>query len=294
MSQRHANRRGWLRNRRAVTLDDDGLVIEPWLGRPRRIPWADVRAVRWLDSHRAEVQAWRGRVVLDEGLGRLPELVEAIEQRVEAESAEQVRGGPDAETIERWLGGERDISLVLPNELRPRLIQASAFGGAMMGLATGGILIDSRAGLILWPVCGLFGYGLGAALGRLVAPLVMTLLERLGFPGELLSLRLLVDGHRLACHRPGERERSFRWNDLTDAKLCADGWRLRFGHGDRRPLVLPDHAVLQPVITTAHHVLEARRAVPVEDQPISEAALSRATGEAEADDRGLSLSEQQP
>jgi hypothetical protein len=294
MSQRHANRRGWLRNRRAVTLDDDGLVIEPWLGRPRRIPWADVRAVQWRDSHRAEVQEWQGGVVLDDGLEGFGELVAAIEQRVAEESERAVKRGPHAATIERWLGGPLTIYVPLPSPLRAQLVRTAPPVGAALGLLVGLILDDPATergnadAAAIVALISLLGYALGHVAVLVLAPPLLWLMERFGVPDARPTLRVQADGQGLACGTADVRHG--RWSALCQVRPCAEGWELRFGQHEH-PMVLPDHASLKPILTTAQRVLRASYDVPVEDQPVSEAALSRMTGAAEAEDRGLSRSE---
>jgi hypothetical protein len=103
--------------------------------------------------------------------------------------------------------------------------------------------------------------------------------------------RVSADGQGLVARRFGRRIRC-PWSEVTEVRLVHQAWRIETSFG---PIVIGRGEEAIKIFSVVQHVLAARAAgrfVP-DQQPVDAASLSRLTGEPEADDRGLSLTESQ-
>jgi hypothetical protein len=101
--------------------------------------------------------------------------------------------------------------------------------------------------------------------------------------------RIVADGQGLTAAR-GRRRRSCAWSEITGLTSGASGWHIETAAG---PLLLPDDqqsAILVDVIRRILALRQAGRGLPCEE-PVSDTSISRAGGEAESDERGISLAE---
>jgi hypothetical protein len=103
------------------------------------------------------------------------------------------------------------------------------------------------------------------------------------------SDRVTADGQGLTARR-GRRRRVCAWSEITGLEKISSGWRVDTEDG---PLLLSNDVALGRLVGVIRRILvlrQAGRGLPSEE-PVSDTALSRATGEAEADERGISLAE---
>jgi hypothetical protein len=103
-SHRFLDRRGWWRNRRAVRVEPDALVIEGWLGDERRVPWVDVVGLRWASADAFDVETPEGVFHFDRHMDDLAALASSIR---ETRAAAPVV--PAEADLLRWLGGEHHV-----------------------------------------------------------------------------------------------------------------------------------------------------------------------------------------
>jgi hypothetical protein len=267
--QRFLDHAGWRRNRRAVRVEEDALVIEPRRGQEVRVPWVDVIDLRW--QGRGAVMVTTPACVLrfDRHVEGLEELAQAIR---EARAA--VQDAPDGEDVARRLGGAfqatANVGPFVSQSERLRLL-----GRVYAAFAPGVLLALYLAPRVPWEWTAILLIGLYVGLVR-------TLLVRGRSP---YTLTVDASGVRL---RTPERLQWLRWAEI-------DRWELTV----TEDLVLISTRAIELIIPAAprfgeateamRRVLRGAAAVHLDDVPLPPGALSlaRMTGQEAADRRAL-------
>jgi hypothetical protein len=267
--QRFVDHAGWRRNRRAVRVEDDGLVIEQFFGGEVRVPWVDAIDLYW-QGRDAVMVVTPGRVFrFDRRVEGLETLVAAM---VDALSAADV--SPDDADVRRWLGRDRRAEGMNCREARQaRLRLLLVFFVLTVGAALG-LWLEPLAG----PVCATLVW-------------ILTFLEAFSLARPLAGLRTVLDvtpsGVTL---RDSEHFCRLSWHDIRQCYRRRNGDLLVSGEGRDDAIVVPNDPRLRDAMQAIERVMMGMTRIVLATAPPPPGALSRArlTGDEPLDDRGLS------
>jgi hypothetical protein len=267
--QRFLDHAGWWRNRRAVRVEDEALVIEPRHGDEVRVPWVDV-----IDLYRqgrdAVMVVTPGRVFrFDRGVEGLEALVTAM---VAARDAAQTE--PTHADVARWLGRAKHAqgsTRVDAKEVIWRITLAILVLTAGIGL---GILFEPRAGGICTLVVWFVTYATALAVLRPAA-------------GPPVVLDVDASGVTL---RDSRRIRRLFWDQIRSCRRQPFGDLRLAAERDADTILILSQPAFRDAMVAIERVMRGLNAVHGHDVVAPPGALSRArlTADEPADDRGLS------
>jgi hypothetical protein len=294
--QRFLDHAGWRRNRRAVRVADDALVIERFIGGEVIVPWVDVVGLHWAGADRLSLATPERRLVFDRRVEGLEALAQAV---TEARSA--VEAAPGAADVARWLGEEYHVVARFPARSRgcvaEKLLTMALFVAVWYATEEwlepwlGWERAYGRFGLLLYllmlaaPVVGCL-----ALFDGLKRHLPARWQQSLAAVGDAKPrCTLTVDAGGVSVQWPSRRRRRLAWDQIAHCEAVNNGLLLTRRHGSS-PLLIPDEPVFHDAIAAIRRVMSGLDDVNFEDVPPPPGALSRVhlTGEEPADDRGLS------
>ncbi|MBI5831940.1 MAG: hypothetical protein HZB16_06450 [Armatimonadetes bacterium] len=286
--QRFVDRQGWLRNRRAVVLDERGITVERWLGPPTSIAWGDLAGARWHGAHTLELITMGSSVSLDRGVVGLSQLARAVHERVTGQAEEDAAGGALADDVARWLGGFTSAVH------RPAL---DLHEGGLVALA-GALGLGLVGSLALWWLALGYGPPSGGSTWAWIAWLLVVLLtakliaavtwlstRRLTALGPA-ACRVTADSERVTIHPAGGQPDSFAWHEVIGLVEWSDGCRIHLSDG--RDLTMPNRPQFEPVLNALRHLARRREGFDAEHLPVPASALSPAGQRWTEAHRGLS------
>lgn len=239
----HRDRRGLLRNRRWIALDDAGLTEWPWLGRPRRLDWADLLGCakgRLLGATGTTI--WIDRWV--EGGNDLLQM-----------AAQMLAPQPRSHELHERLGGPLEVTISIPCFL---------YGSPTDEL------VDAETGQ-MEPLRATWRHG-GSGLRHLPSVPHRRLLAARLRAVEQETVTVRVDSRRIRVRTP-HGTYGLWWRDLELATATKDG--LVLGNGDGHHLLLPWSPELDRLADVAWQLAWTRRhrrsGVPVPDRALSPA-----------------------
>ncbi|MBI5831941.1 MAG: hypothetical protein HZB16_06455 [Armatimonadetes bacterium] len=233
--QRFPDRRGWLRNRRAVVLDGDGLTVERWIGGAARLPWGDVLATTWLGPDLIEVEATGRTLLLDRFVDGVHGLGQAIDAAMLARADDDGQIPVAPEDIERWLGGFHVAIVTEGHAPTPA----------------------SGTGLASWPV-----------IGAVYARCHDLMAARRRRP----SCRVVVGPSGVEVQRRGQLPEEFAWTQVVHVESGPDRHTVTLSDG--RAVSLPASGELEPLLGAIRMVLAHRAGYHAQPPPVPLAALS--------------------
>ena len=273
-TRRHVWRHGWLRNRRAVVVDADGLTIERWVGAPLRLSWADVTSIRWRGPHRLVVSAGLRDYVFDSAVAGLFGLGEQLAAATTRRTGEP-RDPMADDDIEHWLGGFSSAAVeVRQTKLAPARWPTLVVAAILLVVAA---LVKPAPDNIV-----------GCWVGGICCIVAQLLCWRDSKRRRPTLERWLVVADRCGVQisrQDGTRE-SFAWSEVETVQsgtLVHEVWL-----SDGRVTTLPASPELVPVLYALRMALAQRRGLKVEAPPVPDSALSPAGPPSAAARRGLS------
>ncbi|MBI5831939.1 MAG: PH domain-containing protein [Armatimonadetes bacterium] len=266
--QRFPDRHGWLRNRRAVVLDEDGVTVERWIGRPLHIPWGDVTAVHWDGADTLVVQAGLRQVRIERGVAGMSGLGQAINQAMLARTEDDGHLLIEPADVERWLAGFR-VAVVAegPVEDSPSSADLASWA-ALLAVVSLGWLLAQSASLPWNPwLLALAPMAAGAALCARLSAYVAARRRR-------PACRVAAGPSGVEVQRRGQLPVTFAWGQVEriDSGPLRHDVRLSGG----RVVHLPAAAAFEPLVGALRTVVAHRAGFHAAAPPVPAAALSPA------------------
>ncbi|MBI5831598.1 MAG: hypothetical protein HZB16_04710 [Armatimonadetes bacterium] len=291
--KRYVDRRGWLRNRRAIVAGTDGLTVERWVGSPRQVAWGDLCGLSWRGPKSATLSTLDGAwLTLDAGLDAFEELTDHIL----AEAQRTAASGICADDISRWLGPPRTFAGHEETWERLDGVRSDGVGvgclqltgmAVVAALLAVAMLLVTDLSASLQVVAGCLLALVGPAVAALSWGLLMGAADG---PWRRLtavkgtSWRVVADHETCQIEREGLPAVVFRWAEVTESR-CMGRWQAALDDG--RTVALPAFDDVDVVVEVLRRVESRRLGFVAGARP----ALSRGLSPADAPvdpDRGLS------
>ena len=267
--QRYADRRGWLRNRRWLELDDEGVTVVRWFDPPLRIRWAELTALRRGTRGRVVMVARRGNIVLDRHVRGRQTIIDAAVAALRSRAQEDAPRHVAPRIAEAWLAGFRHASGAPDAPDKPAAtVLISAFPGLGLGAALAGVVVGHLGAsemsgqllLLLVALCSLPPWFLIYwACGGLQ-------------PLQLEGCQVAADGTTIVYQPAQGDERVFTWSQIV---------RLREGDGvclvelrDAEPVALPAFEAFWPLIHALRRCVDSAPARLIDDVGLPDTGLS--------------------
>jgi hypothetical protein len=277
----------WWRNRRAVRVEADGLVIERRLGREWRVPWVDVIGLRWYGPDEVVVETPSRTLRFERSVDGLEVFAEAVRELRSAAGGE-----PTSADVTRWL------RMWVPDAWSDAPV---AFFVAMLGLVFCAALA-ARLGaaqlcleILLAVLFGLMAVGIGYFLVASVSRrLAAWRARRVGGSHRedrrFYDLKVDADGVTL---RMPTGSRKLLWHEIKGCEPKGDALLLLV-HGGT-DLAIPASAEFRARAEAIQRVVRGLGGVHLEVGPVPDGALSLAHMRGGETDhgRGLSLLERE-
>ena len=274
-------RRGWLRNQRAVSVGQAGLLIEPWIGQVRAVPWADLRGARWRTPDQVRLATVRGTLTLSASPDRLNALLAAVAEAV----ARQRARGLAAADVERWLSGRHSFQAT-PRVPGGGFDTLGCLGANEVAIGCTIPLYCAIAGAVA--LCRAWHWTpwlvplVAYALGFLLFPLGALALEWLN--GELQPPhRIDADAERCSIRVGAQCWEPFDWRDVAEVQVTSSRVTVWLANGDH--LTYAPATRLDAVTRALTAAATLRRPFVIE---AAERGLSPAEQPGASADRGLS------
>jgi hypothetical protein len=286
--QRFVDHGGWWRNRRAVRVEDDGLVIERLIGGEMHVPWAEVIGLHWTDADALRVATPHRSVRFD----RHVEGVEALAQAI-SEARDTVSATPGAAAVALWLGAAHEV------EAR---IGAAATGRVRWAVLAWPLIFAACLAITVWYDASPQQQFPLLTVGFLVLTIVAVLSG--GTPhlrrhrprtrswhdahadaGKRYTLTVDADGVTLRSQRNSRR---FAWTEIQRCDAVSGGLRLTPFEG--AALFIPDAPRFRHATEAIWRVMRGMSGFYLDDAPPPPGAISlaRLNGDEPLDNRGLS------
>ncbi|MBI5831943.1 MAG: hypothetical protein HZB16_06465 [Armatimonadetes bacterium] len=295
--QRFPDRGGWLRNRRAVVLDDDGLTVEWWLGAPTRIAWGNVLAARWERSNVLLLKTVDRPLRLRNCAGGL---AEGIQQKMRPKAHDGGREAVAPADIERWLGDFREA--YVGGSPSDDVSESADTGCASWATGCGMFVAIFGLAALAWiavhgdtpprrfdPGGDVFNryYMSGSTLAVFGSMLLYGWwrARRVGFARPCL---VSVDPHTIRVGCGAVPSVVFGWTQV--AYMVRRVGYVEIGLHNGEPVRIPPYAEFAPFFRVLRLVLRVRDERDVEVRPVPDTALSPVHGRAAVPggDRGIS------
>jgi hypothetical protein len=297
-SHRFLDRRGWWRNRRAVRVEADGLVIERRRGADMHVPWIDIVGLQWAGPDLlslftpAHIFAFDRRV---EDLDTLAWLIAT--GRADADAP------PRRDDVARWLDGEHDAVACILGETAATGMRATwliLLALAAIGVVEGWLApwlgweryLGGAGGLLSLAAIALLTFAfaaLGDELYRHVPTPWLSAISTLQRRGRRHWLTVDLSGVTL---RSASRYQRLTWAEIERLEPVADGLLLTPRH-DADALLIPPAPSFREATEAIWRVVWGTSGFHLDHVPPPRGALSlvRMSGEESSERRGLSLVE---
>jgi hypothetical protein len=273
--QRFVDHRGWWRNRRAVRVEHDALVVERWRGDEVRVPWVDVVGLHWPSADQLTVVTPGDLLEFDRQVRGLEALAQAIS---DARAAAEAK--PTRLDVARWLGGEHKAAVRIAAHARVRLrfrLSAETWQWCIYFVVSLVLLTGRWAG-IAWAAV--------VTVGLLALTFVVTLV------GAVSRYTLTVDTSGVTLLTPRLRRR-LAWDQIESCTGTPEGGLVLTPKQNVAALRIPAKPAFHKAIEAIWRVMQGLGGVHLDEVPPPPGALSQArlVGHEDAQDRGLSLAE---